>query len=283
VVSGSNIFAGIDGGVFLSANNGKNWSVVNNGLTNTNIHHLNENGLRSWVFAFAVNGANLFTGTFGGVFLSTDNGSSWTEVNNGLTNTHVYALALSCDLLKKIFAGTGGGGVFLSTDNGKNWTSTGLKKVWVSTLLADGRRLFAGTGDGSVFLSTDNGTTWTAVNDGLTNTHVYSLAMSGMNLFAGTNNGVFLSTNYGTSWAAVNIGLSNLEVQAIAVNGTNLFVGTFGGGVFFSTNNGTSWTEVNNNLTATSILSLAVNDTNLFAGTYAHGVWRLPIIVKNDH
>ncbi len=23
--------------------------------------------------------------------------------------------------------------------------------------------------------------------------------------------------------------------------------------------------------------------TNTFAGTYAHGVWRLPIIVRNDH
>jgi ligand-binding sensor domain-containing protein len=104
-----------------------------------------------------------------------------------------------------------------------------------------------------------------------------------MNLFVGTNNGVYLSTNNGTSWAAVNNGLSNLEVHALAVNGTNLFAGTNGGGVFFSTNYGTSWTEVNNNLTATSIQSLAVSETNLFAGTDAHGVWRLPIIVRNDH
>ena len=33
---------------------------------------------------FAVNGSNLFAGTGGGVFLSTNNGTSWTAVNSGL-------------------------------------------------------------------------------------------------------------------------------------------------------------------------------------------------------
>jgi len=37
---------------------------------------------------FAVDGFNLFAGTRdGGVFLSTNNGTSWTAVNTGLTNT----------------------------------------------------------------------------------------------------------------------------------------------------------------------------------------------------
>ena len=45
---------------------------------------------RAWVCALAVSGTNLFAGTLeGGVFLSTNNGTSWTAVNNGLTNTNV--------------------------------------------------------------------------------------------------------------------------------------------------------------------------------------------------
>ncbi len=36
------------------------------------------------VNCFLVNGNNLFAGTSGGAFLSTNNGSSWTAVNNGL-------------------------------------------------------------------------------------------------------------------------------------------------------------------------------------------------------
>ncbi len=65
---------------------------------------------------FAVSEANLYAGTeHGGVFLSTNNGASWTAVNNGLTNKKVYSMAVSG---KNVFAGTYGGGVFLSTDNG---------------------------------------------------------------------------------------------------------------------------------------------------------------------
>ena len=61
------------------------------------------------IISFAVSGTNLFAGTGGGVFLSTNNGTSWTEVNNGLTNTHVYTLAVSGT---NLFAGTLGGGVW---------------------------------------------------------------------------------------------------------------------------------------------------------------------------
>jgi len=68
-------------------------------------------------------GANLFAGTLtGGVFLSTNNGTNWTAVNNGLTRYDIYSLSVSPDG-SKLFAGTGGVGMFLSTNNGTSWTS----------------------------------------------------------------------------------------------------------------------------------------------------------------
>src|SRR5712692_9817374 len=80
--------------------------------------------------------------------------------------------------------------------------------------------------------------------------YVFTFAVSGTNLFAGTyDGGVFLSTNNGTSWTAVNTGLTNTIVNVLAVSGTNLFAGTIGGGVFRSTNDGTSWTAVDTGLT----------------------------------
>ena len=96
---------------------------------------------------------------------------------------------------------------------------------------------------------------WEQTND-LDGVLVYSLAVSGTNLFAGTYGGVFLSTNNGTSWTQVNTGLTNTNVRSLAVSGTNLFAGTEGGGVFLSTNNGTSWTQVNTGLTNTNVRSL---------------------------
>ncbi len=72
------------------------------------------------------------------------------------------------------------------------------------------------------------------MNTGLSNLSVFSLNVSGTNLFAGTWAGVFLSTNNGTSWTAVNNGLPNINagVCAFAVSGTNLFAGTYVGGVW---------------------------------------------------
>lgn len=271
-VLGTNLFAGTAGnGIFLSTNSGTSWTVVNTGLTNTDVR------------ALTVSGTNLFAGTAGGVFLSTNSGTNWTAINNGLTSTNVYALALSPNGAggMNLFAGTVGG-VFLSTNNGTNWTAvnSGLTNIFVYALAVSGANLFAGTTwGGGVFLSTNNGTSWTAVNTGLrTNTRVRAFAVSpngtgGTNLFAGfDSSGVFLSTNSGTSWTAASTGLTNGSVYAFAVSGTNLFAGTLGG-VFLSTTNGTSWTAVNTGLTFTDARALAVLGTNLFAGNNA-GVFR---------
>ena len=67
-----------------------------------------------YVYCFAVSGTNLFVGTTGGgVFLSTNNGTSWTAVNTGLTNTVVLALAVSGT---NLFAGNYYGGVWRRAD-----------------------------------------------------------------------------------------------------------------------------------------------------------------------
>ena len=68
-----------------------------------------------------------------------------------------------------------------------------------------------------VFLTTNNGTSWTAVSTGLTDNLVFSLAVNGTNLFAGTNGGVFLSTNNGTSWTAVNKGLTESFINSLTI------------------------------------------------------------------
>lgn len=172
-----------------------------------------------------------YAGTGGGVFFSTNKGTSWTEINTGLTNTNVHALAVS---RANLFAGTYDGGVFLSTNNDTSWTivNTGLTNTHVShnCLVVSDSYLFVGTA-GGVFLSTNNGTSWTAVNNGLRNNSVQALTISGTNLFAGTKSGgVFLSTDNGSSWTE--IGLMNRNVISLAISGTNLFAGTRGGGVW---------------------------------------------------
>jgi photosystem II stability/assembly factor-like uncharacterized protein len=236
--------------------------------------------------ALAVSGTNLFAGTeFNGVFLSADNGTSWTAVNGGLTCLNVEALAVSPNGAggTNLFVGTDPGGVFLSTNNGTSWsavntglTNTSVYSFAVSTNVAGDTNLFAGTQGGGVFLSTDNGTSWTAI--GLTNIPVYALAVSpngagGTNLFAGGVGGIYLSTNNGASWTQVHAGWEGAWALAIAFIDTKLFIATRGYGVYLSPDNGTSWTQVNSGLTNPYVFALAVSGANLFAGTSGGGVF----------
>jgi hypothetical protein len=75
--------------------------------------------------------------------LSTDNGTSWSQVNTGMTNSSLHALIVSGT---NLFAATEGG-VFLSTNNGTSWTAvnTGLTDIYVCALAVSGTNLFAGT------------------------------------------------------------------------------------------------------------------------------------------
>jgi hypothetical protein len=144
----------------------------------------------------------------------------------------------------------------------------------IYALAASGGNLYAGDNLGSgVYLSTDNGASWNAV--GLKGRLIESLAISGSNVFAGTDNSAYYSTDNGASWNAT--GLPNIYVNAFVISGTNIFAGTYGSGVYLSTDNGASWNAVNSGLMNTYITTLAVSGTNIFAGTYPGGVWKRPL------
>ena len=94
----------------------------------------------------AVSGSKLFAGTNSGVFLSTNNGADWLQINNGLTETYIGSLIASGT---DLFAGTSGG-VFVSTNNGTNWTQVndGLENSSVHSLAVSNTDLFAGISGG---------------------------------------------------------------------------------------------------------------------------------------
>jgi photosystem II stability/assembly factor-like uncharacterized protein len=129
--------------------------------------------LSNTVDGFAVSTTSLFARVSGGgVFRSTDGGDSWAPANDGLTNTHVLALAASGTTL---FAGTDGG-VFRSIDDGASWTPvSGLSYTAIPALAVSGTSLFAAAPGDGVFRSPDDGVSWMAVNTGL----MHELAASG--------------------------------------------------------------------------------------------------------
>jgi len=96
--------------------------------------------------------------SYSGVFKPTNSGSSWTQVNTGLANLYVEALAISPNYAtdQTIFAGTSTfspDGVFNSTDGGSSWTqvNTGLtyylrlQALAILPNYATDQTIFAGT------------------------------------------------------------------------------------------------------------------------------------------
>lgn len=214
----------------------------------------------------AVSGSNILVGRPGSrgfpaaLYASTDNGASWDTTNS----IPVHALAVSST---KVFGG-GDGGVFLSTDNGLSWLAAGPMGHPVTSIAVSDTEVFAGTTNGGIFLSPDSGQSWIALSPEWTSTTVWTFALSGPNLFAGTTGGVVLSTDNGTSWSAVNSGLPTLDVRALITIGSTIFAGVYQKGVFLSTNNGTSWSRANIGLSEhCGGKAFAFYGAYLFAGT----------------
>lgn len=227
-----------------------------------------------------------FAGTRGnGVFLSTNNGTTWTAVDSGLTNTDVTCLTVSGT---NVFAGTMGGGVFCSANNGTSWTSvdSGLTNLNVSCLVPSGKTLLAGTYWNGVFLSTNDGASWTHDNDAdLMLSWEECFAVSGTKVFAGVfDGGVWESGDNGVTWRWLFPGPTPYaapSIWCIAVNGTNIFTGGYlfpistngNEGITMSSDNGINWYVSDSGLTSTNVTSLVVSGTNVFAGTNGGGVF----------
>lgn len=170
----------------------------------------------------------------GGIWKTTNGGTTWTPVNDFMAN-----IAVSTMLIQP---------------------------------LSNGNVIYAGTGEGyynadgirgaGIFKSTDGGTTWaqlgstsTAPGTGITAAdfhYVNRLAMSadGTTLLAATRTGIFRSADGGTTFAratlagggSISAGLGVTDIDFHPTNNLRAVAGTFSGTSLYSTDGGLTWT-----------------------------------------
>ena len=87
---------------------------------------------------------NIYAAGGGGVYVSSDNGTTWNSLSTGLANTYPYTILANGG---NLYVGTDEDGVFLSTNHGQSWTpiNEGLESLWVISLAVCGDYLFADT------------------------------------------------------------------------------------------------------------------------------------------
>ena len=213
--------------VYRSTNNGSNW-------TSTGF-----NVLYNYFTSFAIAGSIVYAGdnssyySSAHVYVSSDNGATWTVVNSGIpSSVHtVYALVLKGTLL---FAATDDG-IYKNTVGQNSWTAVnnGLTNMVIRSLYVSGSTLYAGTQGGGIFTSVNDGGLWAAANSGIPLfANVTCFTSSGTRVFAGTDNGVFATATSGASWSNINTGLADTSITVLNATANYLWAGTTSMGVW---------------------------------------------------
>jgi photosystem II stability/assembly factor-like uncharacterized protein len=163
----------------------------------------------------------------GGIWKSTNGGTTWQPVNDFLANLAVSAMAISPAAPATMYAGTGGGsggstlrgaGIFKSSDSGATWTqlpatsardwSGGVEKLSVSrdgNIILAATKAFYSDVPSAIWRSADGGNTWneTLKQAGIEGVYVEFHPTDSSRAIASTKSGqAFYSTDGGMSWIA---------------------------------------------------------------------------------
>lgn len=237
--------------------------------------------------AVAQNGTNstIYLGSAqGGVWSSTDNGSSWKPLTDNQVSLSTGSVAVDPNNSKVIYVGTGeqhfsadsryGKGILKSVDGGQTWTLLGadvfggqhIGKVTVDP--HDSQSVWVAA-DRGIYHSTDGGTTWKTA---LSFIHGFGRTPMGIDVYVDSNSpgtiyanyeafGIYKSTDGGVTWNCISStwsqSLHGYHSAAMAVvEGTNgtpdtLYASTVSGdgnsmGMYVSKDGGTTWTELTN-------------------------------------
>jgi photosystem II stability/assembly factor-like uncharacterized protein len=205
--------------------------------------------------------------TFGGVFVSHDDGANWSQQSNGLQGRDVFSLSQATD--GTIVAGTNAG---IFRFDGTTWQADGKivksqqktsyvvrkgKRTKVETTVMvpggqmDGRvsdvdvsgsTWYAATVNG-IFASKDQGATWEG-GPVLGKTEYRAVASDGLMVLAAQRTALASSSDEGKNWQPLTMPQKLTWLQSIAIAGNgSLWLGGREG-VFYSEDHGQSWTQM---------------------------------------
>ena len=239
VNASSDLFAATHIGVFRLLNSESSLVPVNFGIRNCYVNCI---GLLST--------NEIITGSNAGVFLTSDGGDNWEQLNNGIINPNITSVLIGQN--KDIFIGTSFGyatpnaGIYYSIENNREWKNIlNLGQHSVKAIVMDSKRNLYIGGDFGIESSTNYGVSWNIKNTGISNINISSLTIKNDDtLFAGTQGGgIYISMDNGENWVSKNSGLKSININCLCINNGLVYAGT-DSGLFVSNNNGVNWMQI---------------------------------------
>jgi len=240
----NNVFIG---GVntWKSTNGGTSWSICNHwtGSCSVSEVHADQHNL-----AFQNGTSTLFECNDGGFYKSTNLGTSWSHVGNGLAISQIYRMAVAQTVSNENICGL--------QDNG---TKAFLSGLWNDEIGGDGfdcaidyttqNVLYGELYYGAIRRSTNHGVSWSDITTGLSGSAHWCTPLAidpttHSTIFIGYQD-VFKSTNQGSSWSQISSwGGSTLKSLAVAPSNSLYIYAATSGILYRTTNGGTSWTNI---------------------------------------
>jgi photosystem II stability/assembly factor-like uncharacterized protein len=221
----------------------------------------------------------------GGIYVSQNNGTTWTDISNGLVISQAYRVGVS-QLDSKIIMGL--------QDNGTK--IYGLDEKWFDRIGGDGMDCEIDPRDPSVIYGTwQNGNLQRSTNGGLNFQNITPVGASRGNwispielsptvpqkLYFGTDQ-VYMSTTMGTTWTNITASLTNTKIDQMAASPTtdgSLFITWRAEANLYkishTKNDGIDWLELNLPVSNRAITDLVIDPINahtlyITLGGYEH-------------
>lgn len=217
--------------VYLSSNSGISWKKINS------IDHY---------YGFATIGNDLYLSNQKGIFVSKDDGTSWSQIYFA-SGTVGEMISMGSFLLV-----SSSEGILRITTSGAATSAQGNLPLSVTagiiSLTSIDNRVFAGFNNGSIYTTTNDGNSWSLVGSGQSQfSFLSTMAVYDKQLFisgiafrppAGFTSEIYYSFDYGSSWTAYSggfpPGLNTVQNPklSIAFLGDKMFAGTSSSGVW---------------------------------------------------
>lgn len=268
-VSPSNAGTVFVGGVnvWKTTNKGSSWNCVAHwsGQGGLPLVHADIHDIKFSPF----NSQTLYACTDGGLFRSTNNGTSWTDLSSGLAITQIYRIGIDPSDETKFLAG--------NQDNGTNRYFNG---TWEQVLGGDGmdcitrgNTMYGSLYYGAFYKSTNGGNNFNQMNitsteEGAWVSPIVVDPSATQTLFAGLNN-IWKSTNSGSTWQkisdfAVSDG-DKVDHITVAPSDHNYIYISKASAIYVTTNGGAGnvWNNITGTLPPLAITSITVDPLNV--------------------